>query len=91
MPSASDAHRARWNGPGHETATAFLESRGFTLSPHWTWVREAEPDEREWDAIDFMVCEWDYGGWQTPDESKAEAAEIAARPANPTTHETEDF
>ena len=90
MPQASDAQRARWNGPGMETATSFLEGRGFTLSPHWTWVRDTEPDEREADAIGFMVNEWDFGGWQTPDEARAEAAEIAARP-DPEPLSPEDF
>ena len=71
MPQASDAQRARWNGPSDKTATEFLRSRGFVLSPAWTWVREKEPDEKEWDAISFMVNEWDYGLWETPAQCEA--------------------
>jgi hypothetical protein len=69
MPQASDEQRARWRGPSDATATQFLESRGFKLSPHWTWVRLEPPDEVERDAISFMIAEWDYGGWETPAEA----------------------
>lgn len=64
MPTASDEQRAAW-GVGNERAEKFLENRGFVLGEDWCWRHpaKAEPDELEWGAIEFLMDEWDYGGF----------------------------
>lgn len=44
----------------------FLESRGYVLSPGWTWskpgfTRRADIPQDEWQCLVFLVEEWDYG------------------------------
>ena len=68
MPQASDeeraAYRERFGDIGCEHAVAELERRGFKLYPTWDW---SAPDGRgptpeEWDWLDFLIKEWDFGG-----------------------------
>jgi hypothetical protein len=68
MPQASEEMRAEWGGVagvGDDKATHHLKMNGFVLTPQWEWQRpspdyEMTPDD--WGAINFLICEWDYGG-----------------------------
>jgi len=63
MPQTTDEHRAR--SPGGDTAAIdCLKKAGFVLTEQWTWIppKDHEPTEREWDAIDYLIFEWDFGG-----------------------------
>jgi hypothetical protein len=40
-----------------------LERRGFTLGKDWCWRRGRVPDANDWKLINFLVEEWDYGGY----------------------------
>lgn len=68
MPQAEDGLRERWGGQegvGTEKAIAFLESHGFVLTSGFCWshptgkVRTPE----ECSAADFLIQEWDFGGF----------------------------
>ena len=69
MPSATPELRARWwpddDETGTQTATRFLEERGYRLDRAWMWVTPT-PDhvitEDEDSAIVYLITEWDYGG-----------------------------
>jgi hypothetical protein len=62
MPQTSDERRARWPGKDSE-ALSFLYSQGYEMTREWEWIPpKREPTEREIDAIDYLVEEWDYGG-----------------------------
>lgn len=68
MPTASDEQRARWPGWDAE-AIDFLESAGYRMTKRYGWLMPKDrstPTERELDAIDYLVNEWDYGGIETP-------------------------
>jgi hypothetical protein len=65
MPQASEAHRARWNGPDDRAAIRFLENAGYRLRSDWMWIKPTEahaPTDREVDAVKFLIDEWDFGG-----------------------------
>lgn len=66
MPQATRELRARWDGPGFEKALDFLRERGYRLTGDWCWVPPTNsptiPEDEE-SAIQFMIEEWDYGGW----------------------------
>lgn len=51
---ASDLKRGRW-----------LEARGYVLlsSFYWTHPTRSNPTPEEWEAIDYLIDEWDYGGF----------------------------
>lgn len=65
MPSASDQQRHEWGGAlgiCEDKAETHLTDRGWTITPHWMCI----PPERfieidEWDALQFLINEWDYG------------------------------
>lgn len=68
MPQAPEKMRAAWGGEqgvGDDKALAYLKERGFKLTPQWLWQKPS-PDHKmtddDWGAIDFLICEWDYGG-----------------------------
>ena len=66
MPQASDELRAKWGGEmgvGDDKAIAFLESKGWKEVGNGMWRRPADRkiSDDEWDAIDFLVNEWDHG------------------------------
>lgn len=42
---------------------AALERLGFTLTVEYCWKRIRPPTEYEWKCIDFLIDEWDYGGY----------------------------
>jgi hypothetical protein len=71
MPQASDEQRAQW-GISDGTATRFLESRGYVLTRQFTWVPPTGhlPTDKEWDAVQFLIDEWDFGGVCAIDGSK---------------------
>lgn len=63
MPTAPKELRDKF--PGMDTeALQLLEAAGFTVSKDFI-VRKPKPDynpsSREFDAIDYLVEEWDYG------------------------------
>ena len=71
MPQATEEQRKRWNGPGDETALAFLKERGYTLRRDWLWDKPSQdhqPTEDEVSAICFLIDEWDMGGIYTSKE-----------------------
>jgi hypothetical protein len=53
MPQATDEQRREWNGPGDETALAYLKEAGYTLTRRWTWLppRGHTPTMKECSAI----------------------------------------
>ena len=69
MPSASDESRdlmIKWFGcidtHGPE---AFLKSHGYVLTPQWVWLKPTESHSisaEEAECVQFLICEWDYGG-----------------------------
>lgn len=74
MPQASDELRAKFpNGDGE--AHDVLIAAGWTgpsSDGSWTYAPPStkthiEITEREWDAIDYLAAEWDYGGVAAPD------------------------
>lgn len=69
MPQASDEQRAVW-GISEDKAEGYLFWHGWRLMPDWTWAHhdweKAIMDDTAWEAIHFMVCEWDYGGIHKP-------------------------
>lgn len=72
MPQATEAMRKRWKhyepGGGDQLATKYLEERGYVLTRDWRWVIPPghKPTAKEIDAVQFMVDEWDYGGFVKP-------------------------
>jgi hypothetical protein len=40
-----------------------LEARGFQGTEDWCWRRIKQPTEFEWNCIDFLIQEWDFGGY----------------------------
>jgi len=65
MPQATDEQRARWPGWDAE-AIKFLEDAGYKLTKEWNWIIPPghKPTEREYDAMDYMCNEWDFGGFE---------------------------
>jgi hypothetical protein len=61
MPQTTDEQRSRWP-KGDFEAIQVLKDAGWALRKDWTWK---PPDSlvRQLDAIDFLVNEWDFGGW----------------------------
>lgn len=78
MPQASEELRAKWNGPDEQTAMKHLRSAGYVLTRRWTWVVPVgkEPTEDDYSAMQFLVDEWDFAGFE--------------RPASPTEGESRD-
>jgi len=68
MPQASEAMRRKWGGAGgvgDDKAVAYLEQQGWHLSHDWLWYRDdgrVDTTLLEWNAMQFLICEWDYGG-----------------------------
>ncbi len=84
MPQATHELRAKFSCAtgGDAKATKLLEDAGFVLTTNWEWIppvnRHGVSCGRadcncgitmdEWDAIDYMHQEWDYGGVCWPRE-----------------------
>lgn len=46
---------------------SFLKSRGYQLLSNYHWkppTKMHQPTAEEYDAVSFMINEWDYGGIQ---------------------------
>ena len=68
MPSASEEDRAwareKFGTIDCGTIDHWLTKQGYTLSPQWLWTPPARTLlKEECRALDFLVEEWDYGGW----------------------------
>lgn len=75
MPSSTPERRARWwpddDLTGTETASKFLLARGYALRIDWAWRKPApdyEVTEEEYDAITFLMEEFDFGGLAVSDD-----------------------
>lgn len=49
-------------------ATNYLSYRGFRLMPSWEWLPPPDHQftKKDWDAIDYMIMQWDFGGVYDP-------------------------
>lgn len=52
---------------GEEKAISFLMDRGYALGRDWCWTHPViktykDMEHEEYDAMWFLVTEWDYGG-----------------------------
>jgi hypothetical protein len=48
-------------------AVEFLKSHGYKFTVKYTWIKPAffhRPTADEWDAITFLIEEWDWGGFE---------------------------
>ena len=73
MPMAPDDMRARWDGPNDKKALAHLEEGGYVLDDQYWWSHpdpDWEPSDEDWDAMNFMILEWDYGGYADQEETE---------------------
>ena len=71
MPQASDALRAKFADDA--SAISLLEGAGFVLLPSWSWLLPSPtyvPTQEQYDAIDYLIGEWDYGGISWPNQHK---------------------
>lgn len=64
MPQASDELRAKF--PGHDDEALKVLEEHFTWDKPALWIiRRKDPNyvptDREWEAIDYMCDEWDFG------------------------------
>lgn len=41
----------------------FLERAGFSETVEHCWQRARVPNAFEWNCINFLIEEWDYGGY----------------------------
>jgi hypothetical protein len=68
MPQASEELRKLWGGSdgvGEDKAEKFLKSHGYKLRRDWRWelpTSNHSITDDEFDALCFLVDEWDYGG-----------------------------
>jgi len=76
MPSASTAPREKWGGQYgicEDKATEFLKERGWTMSGNGLWTCPAdrcqsELGDDEWEALQFLIDEWDHDFIPHPDD-----------------------
>ena len=67
MPQASEELRRKWGGEqgvGEDKAVTFLDRHGFHMTSRFEWCRDRPPTPEEAEAIQFLVEEWDWGGYQ---------------------------
>lgn len=44
-------------------AIAWLEARGFQLTPEFEWIApDEQTQDEEYEVIRFLIEEWDFGG-----------------------------
>lgn len=43
--------------------TEALERAGFVLTGEYCWRRKQPPSQYEWACINFLIQEWDWGGY----------------------------
>jgi hypothetical protein len=66
MPQASEELRAKWGdegGVGERKTIAFLRKWGWKMVGNGVWRLPRPEDEitaDEWDALQFLVDEWDH-------------------------------
>lgn len=56
---------------GDLNACRYLKEQGFTRTNNWTWTHPTytsydEMTQLEYDAIYYLIHEWDYGGLERP-------------------------
>ncbi len=76
MPQAAKSERERCGGEegiGDDKAMAYLQRRGWISCPDgiWRWADsdvERHPTSAEYDAMWFLVDEWDYGLYELRQE-----------------------
>lgn len=64
MPQTTPELAAKFPGMDRE-AMEVLRDAGYTLTREWFWLPPSifhEPIEREADAINYLIEEWDFGG-----------------------------
>lgn len=59
----------RMAGSGDLAAQRYLKEQGFTLTRGWEWIHPTyvsieDLTELEYDAIKYLVWEWDFGGFR---------------------------
>ena len=59
MPQTSDELRKKFEDDAD--ACAVLENAGWFYHRGWWAYPTHEPTDREWDAIQYLVEEWDHG------------------------------
>lgn len=61
MPQATPELRAKF--PGHDSEAMEVLAKNFTQSKGVYRKKDPnyKPNLREWDAVDYMIQEWDYG------------------------------
>jgi hypothetical protein len=61
MPQTTPELRAKFPGFDAQACT-YLKSQGYILTRQWEWVKPREEvTDDEWDALVYLVEEWDYG------------------------------
>lgn len=67
MPSASDEDRKAitdlFGSIDIAPLIRELEARGFQQTKDWCWKRSRAPNDFEWKLINFLIEEWDFGGY----------------------------
>lgn len=72
MPQATDTLRRRVaqivsdDSLDTEPVIKFLQARGYVLLQSWEWRRPTEhhePTVDELDCLQFLIDEWDFGGY----------------------------
>lgn len=60
MPQASDELRAKFPGYDIEATDVLLSAGWETDGCGWWTLPAHEPTDREWDALDYLLNEWDH-------------------------------
>ena len=60
MPQASDELRAKF--PGHDSEALAVIEKNFVNDKGWISRKDVgyQPTDREWDALTYLIHEWDY-------------------------------
>lgn len=64
MPQTTPERAARWPGMDSQ-AINYLNYAGFTLRKDWCWTPPSinhRLTEKEYDAVLYLIQEWDFGG-----------------------------
>lgn len=67
MPTASEKLRkfaeTNFGSIDANAVCTALERAGFIQTSDWCWKRARPPNEYEWNCINFLIQEWDWGGY----------------------------
>lgn len=77
MPQASEELRAKFDNDAE--ASIVLENAGWACDGGWWSMPTHEPSEDEWDAITYLVHEWDHAIRKDAPPTPPTEAEILAR------------